>query len=179
MLCFLFHQYGITYAVDATNLEKPKRIDGVEYLDARVEDTVAANINIHFDAVCDFIDRAKTQVLFLDFSANTNLLSEWSSCYFLCGRCEQECVPGHYVPSFEGESQFEGGLLCSEPGGFSDRVTVTLQIRPIISPNIGFWRQMIDEEQKKRGEASVQLLRGRTPRPVPDVYLHRTLTYNA
>ncbi|CAJ0558021.1 unnamed protein product, partial [Mesorhabditis spiculigera] len=49
------------------------------------------------------------------------------------------------------------------------------QRRPIISPNLGFWRQLIDYEKELRGEATVNLITGRMPRPVPDVYLNRTL----
>lgn len=45
-----------------------------------------------------------------------------------------------------------------------------VQRRPFISPNIGFWRQMIEFEEKLRGKSSVNLLRGMR-RPVPDVYL--------
>ena len=46
--------------------------------------------------------------------------------------------------------------------------------RPIICPNAGFWRQMIDFEKKITGqESSVKMLKGRYRREVPDVYFHR------
>ena len=44
--------------------------------------------------------------------------------------------------------------------------------RPFISPNIGFWRQMIEFEQTEFGNSSVELLRGMR-QPVPDVYLRK------
>ncbi|VDD86380.1 unnamed protein product [Enterobius vermicularis] len=45
--------------------------------------------------------------------------------------------------------------------------------RPIISPNLGFWQQMIDFEFKQFGSRSVNLLKDRGLK-VPDVYLTRT-----
>jgi hypothetical protein len=48
-------------------------------------------------------------------------------------------------------------------------------VRPIIAPNLGFWRQqMIEWEGKKNGDgkSSVQLVKGvRQLQPIPDVYL--------
>ncbi|CAJ0921664.1 unnamed protein product, partial [Mesorhabditis belari] len=49
------------------------------------------------------------------------------------------------------------------------------QRRPIVSPNVGFWRQLIDYEKEAKGDSTVNLITGRMARPVPDVYLHRTL----
>jgi hypothetical protein len=49
-------------------------------------------------------------------------------------------------------------------------------VRPIIAPNLGFWRQMIEWEceQSADGKSStVHLLKGMR-QLVPDVYLHRS-----
>ena len=47
------------------------------------------------------------------------------------------------------------------------------KVRPIICPNLGFWRQMIDYEVEKRGETSVKLLNGMR-RSMPAVYLYKS-----
>lgn len=40
----------------------------------------------------------------------------------------------------------------------------------MISPNSGFWRQMIEYEKEKTGQTTVKLLPG-TKTTIPDVYL--------
>lgn len=46
--------------------------------------------------------------------------------------------------------------------------------RPIIAPNLGFWRQMIEwEDEHNGGKTTVKLLKGMKT-PVPDVYLQRS-----
>lgn len=44
--------------------------------------------------------------------------------------------------------------------------------RPFISPNMTFWRQMIEYECKERRRSTVELLRGMA-RPIPDVYIKK------
>uniref|UniRef100_A0A914Q880 Uncharacterized protein n=1 Tax=Panagrolaimus davidi TaxID=227884 RepID=A0A914Q880_9BILA len=46
------------------------------------------------------------------------------------------------------------------------------KIRPFISPNLGFWKQMIEYEIKIRGEASVKIL-SEEKVPIPNVYLYK------
>uniref|UniRef100_A0A914YWM5 Uncharacterized protein n=1 Tax=Panagrolaimus superbus TaxID=310955 RepID=A0A914YWM5_9BILA len=48
------------------------------------------------------------------------------------------------------------------------------KIRPFISPNLGFWTQMIEYENKLRGEASVKIL-AEEKVPIPDVYLYKNM----
>lgn len=57
-----FHELGITHAVDATNLPKPKRIEGIEYLDVKVDDAEFYPIKKYFQQTSDFIKQAKDKV---------------------------------------------------------------------------------------------------------------------
>ena len=61
--------------------------------------------------------------------------------------------------------------MCNNFGGN----LTDFQRRPIIAPNINFWRQMIAAEEVEKGEATVKLITGRLSKPIPDVYLHRAV----
>uniref|UniRef100_A0A8R1I6A7 Protein-tyrosine-phosphatase n=2 Tax=Caenorhabditis japonica TaxID=281687 RepID=A0A8R1I6A7_CAEJA len=44
--------------------------------------------------------------------------------------------------------------------------------RPIIRPNVGFWKQMVDYEKRLRGVASVKMVQtAECDMPIPDVYV--------
>jgi len=45
--------------------------------------------------------------------------------------------------------------------------------RPVIRPNLGFWRQLMEYEKKVRGSKSVALVRSSIGL-IPDVYEHET-----
>ncbi|CAI4228507.1 unnamed protein product [Auanema sp. JU1783] len=143
--------FGITHAVDATNLSN-KQIPAIEYLKVNVDDDVISKISNHFEDVCNFIDKAKSQggKVIVFCAAGVSRSATLVLIYLL---------------------QCEGKTL-------KDAYYMVNQVRPIISPNLGFWRQMIEFEKEKKGESTVTLLSGRTARPVPDVYLHRALNYN-
>uniref|UniRef100_A0A0M3IFN4 TYR_PHOSPHATASE_2 domain-containing protein n=1 Tax=Ascaris lumbricoides TaxID=6252 RepID=A0A0M3IFN4_ASCLU len=66
-------------------------------------------------------------------------------------------------------------LVINEGISLSDAFYDIYDKRPFISPNIGFWRQMIEFEEKQKGTSTVQLLKGMR-RPIPDVYLKRRPT---
>ena len=51
---------------------------------------------------------------------------------------------------------------------------IFFSVRPVIAPNISFWRQMIAYESTQNGgKATVELLKGMS-RPMPNVYLHKS-----
>lgn len=64
-------------------------------------------------------------------------------------------------------------LVIEENMSLRDTYIEIGRVRPIICPNLGFWRQMIDYEIEKRGETSVNLLKGMR-RSIPDVYLYKS-----
>ncbi|VDK56174.1 unnamed protein product [Cylicostephanus goldi] len=44
--------------------------------------------------------------------------------------------------------------------------------RPIIRPNVGFWKQMVDYEKRFRGSASVTMvMTNQCDLPIPDIYV--------
>nr|CAB3240179.1 dual specificity protein phosphatase 14-like [Phallusia mammillata] len=45
--------------------------------------------------------------------------------------------------------------------------------RPVIRPNVGFWKQLIDYEKKMRGTKSVAMVHSPIGL-IPDIYLHET-----
>lgn len=65
-------------------------------------------------------------------------------------------------------------LVISEGVSLRDAFIEVGKARPIISPNLGFWRQMIAYEADKKGNSSVALLKGGMRRSIPDVYLNKT-----
>ncbi|GMT05161.1 hypothetical protein PENTCL1PPCAC_27335 [Pristionchus entomophagus] len=140
-------QLGITHAVDCTNLKNSKRFTDLQYLEVPVDDTAICKASQYFETVANFIDEANRQG----------------------GKCVVFCAAGiSRAPTFTLMY-----LVQKENLSLKDAYFLVNELRPIISPNAGFWQQMIDFEAAKNGESSVKLLRGRMARPVPDVYLIR------
>uniref|UniRef100_A0A915LCD1 Tyrosine specific protein phosphatases domain-containing protein n=1 Tax=Meloidogyne javanica TaxID=6303 RepID=A0A915LCD1_MELJA len=64
-------------------------------------------------------------------------------------------------------------LVINEGLTLREAYYTVVSARPIIAPNLAFWRQMIAWENEKNGKTTVHLLKGmRTP--VPDVYLKKS-----
>ncbi|VDN53003.1 unnamed protein product [Dracunculus medinensis] len=135
---------GINFVINATNIPRIRQIENVEYLDIPVDDNAIANISSYFEQSTEFIKNAKQK-------GGKTLV------YCAAGVSRSATICIIYLVMDE-------GLTLRE--AYHDVV----QRRPFISPNIGFWRQMIEFEEKLRGKSSVNLLRGMR-RPVPDVYL--------
>ncbi|GMT31381.1 hypothetical protein PFISCL1PPCAC_22678, partial [Pristionchus fissidentatus] len=141
-------QMGITHAVDCTNLKNSKRFTDMEYLEVPVEDSAICKVSQYFETVANFIEGAKSKG----------------------GKCVVFCAAGiSRAPTFTMMY-----LVQKENMTLREAYHLVNQMRPIVSPNTGFWQQMIDFEAAKTGaESSVKLIRGRMARPVPDVYLQR------
>uniref|UniRef100_A0A1I7WSN3 Tyrosine-protein phosphatase domain-containing protein n=1 Tax=Heterorhabditis bacteriophora TaxID=37862 RepID=A0A1I7WSN3_HETBA len=146
-------KFGITHAIDATNLGSNRRLSGIKYMDVPVDDSNIARISGYFEKVCQFIDSAKE--------------SGGKTIIFCAAGVSRSATLAIMYLMIRNDKTLKEAYYCVN------------QVRPIISPNVGFWRQMIDYEKQMTGEASVSLISGRMARPVPDVYLHRSLTYNA
>ncbi|CAL2050166.1 hypothetical protein CAEBREN_08448 [Caenorhabditis brenneri] len=144
----LLKQYNITHAVDCTNL-KTKAISGLERIEIPVDDSLLAKITPHFETVIKFVEDAKQQ------GHNTVI-------YCAAGVSRSASLTIVYLMVTENMSLEEAYLHVNK-------------LRPIISPNISFWRQMIDFEKERTGKATVELISGRMARPVPSVYLRRAV----
>uniref|UniRef100_A0AC34FV97 Protein-tyrosine-phosphatase n=1 Tax=Panagrolaimus sp. ES5 TaxID=591445 RepID=A0AC34FV97_9BILA len=146
-------ELGITHAVDATNISRTQRTLDVEYLDVKIDDDERADIKKYFVEAASFIRKAKD-------SGGKALV------YCAAGISRSASICIMY-------------LAIEENMTIKDAYIEIGKVRPIICPNLGFWRQMIDYEIEKRGETSVNLLNGMR-RPIPDVYLYKsTLLKNA
>uniref|UniRef100_A0A1I7TJM5 Protein-tyrosine-phosphatase n=1 Tax=Caenorhabditis tropicalis TaxID=1561998 RepID=A0A1I7TJM5_9PELO len=141
----LLKQNNITHAVDCTNL-KTKPIPGLEKIEVPVDDNTLAKMTPYFEPVIKFVEDAKQQ------GHNTVI-------YCAAGVSRSATLTIVYLMVTENLSLEEAYLHA----------------RPIISPNIGFWRQMIDFEKQRSGNATVELISGRMARPVPSVYLRRAV----
>ncbi|CAD6187505.1 unnamed protein product [Caenorhabditis auriculariae] len=143
----ILKKYEITHAVDATNI-RPKSFPGITRMEVAVDDSCLAKVSKFFYDVQKFIDDAKAQggKIVIYCAAGVSRSSTLAIMY----------------------------LVMSENLSLEQAYYEVNRVRPIISPNIGFWRQMIDWETTNRGEATVKLITGRTARPYPNVYLHRS-----
>ncbi|KAL3104120.1 hypothetical protein niasHS_002147 [Heterodera schachtii] len=139
---------GITHCVDATNIPKTKRVPFCEYLCVPIDDSLAANANRHFQDTADFVAQAQQKG----------------------GKTLIYCAAG----VSRAATLTIMALVINEGFTLRDAYYRVLESRPIIAPNLGFWRQMIAwEAERNGGRATVALLKGmRTP--VPDVYLHKS-----
>jgi len=135
---------GITHAVDVANLIKPERVESVEYMEIKVDDNELANLQSHFEDVAQFIQKAK--------NSNGKTLV-----YCAAGISRSATLCMMY-------------LVIAEDFSLRDAFIEVRKVRPIISPNPGFWRQMIDYETAKKGSSSVALQKSKIGRYAPDIY---------
>uniref|UniRef100_A0A8R1DPI5 Protein-tyrosine-phosphatase n=1 Tax=Caenorhabditis japonica TaxID=281687 RepID=A0A8R1DPI5_CAEJA len=142
----LLKQYNITRAVDCTNL-KTKPIAGLEKIEVPVDDSALSKISGYFDTVIKYVEEGKQQ------GQNTVI-------YCAAGVSRSATLTIVY-------------LMVTERLSLEDAYHQVNRVRPIISPNVGFWRQMIEFEKQLNGSTSVELISGRTAKPVPSVYLRR------
>jgi len=125
---------GITFVVNATpDLPNPAgaRI-GVEYLRVPVDDMPQAQLNAHFDYVTQKINQVK-------LNGGKTLVH----CVAGISRSSTLCIA--YLMRYEGLS-----LLASHQ--------LVKTSRPIIRPNNGFWKQLIDYEKRLRNLNTVHMV---------------------
>uniref|UniRef100_A0A914QFQ2 Protein-tyrosine-phosphatase n=1 Tax=Panagrolaimus davidi TaxID=227884 RepID=A0A914QFQ2_9BILA len=124
----------ITHIVDATNIPEVQRTPNVQYLEVKIDDDGREDIKKHFIEAAAFIKKAKE-------SGGKALV------YCAAGISRSASICIMY-------------LAIEENMTIKDAYIEIRKIRPIICPNLGFWRQMIDYEIDKRGETSINLLNG-------------------
>lgn len=136
-------KFGITCVVDATNVPK-KAWDGVDFVKVTVEDHETAKLDVYFDDVADKIHQHRKE-------GGKTLVH----CAAGISRSASLCIV--YFVKYENLSLKEAYLLVHEK-------------RRIISPNMGFWKQMIEYAKRTKYDHSVKLVRTKY-REIPDVYL--------
>uniref|UniRef100_A0AAF5HZ24 Protein-tyrosine-phosphatase n=1 Tax=Strongyloides stercoralis TaxID=6248 RepID=A0AAF5HZ24_STRER len=141
---------GITHIIDCTNIPNPKKFDGIKYLQIPINDGETEKIEKYFDTVIKFVKEAKDSD----------------------GKVLIYCSAGvSRSPTLAIIS-----LMTLENISLKESYHHINNIRPIISPNTGFWRQMINYEMTlKNGESTVSMLKG-MKKAVPSVYLQRQRT---
>uniref|UniRef100_A0A914UY78 Protein-tyrosine-phosphatase n=1 Tax=Plectus sambesii TaxID=2011161 RepID=A0A914UY78_9BILA len=139
-------QRGITCVINATSISSrlPATIDSLQI---PVDDNDFAPLEKYFDAAADLIEKHRVNG----------------------GKILVHCAAG----------VSRSATLCivyfvkHQKQSLRDAYLMVLQARRIISPNAGFWRQMIAFEKNLNGAATVEMLRGRARREMPDVYFQR------
>ncbi|CAB3408191.1 unnamed protein product [Caenorhabditis bovis] len=138
-------QRKINMIVNATTEEPSTYMQGVDTLKIRVEDHPYARLGEHFDTVADKIRAVKERG----------------------GRTLVHCMAG----VSRSASLVMIYLVKYEHMTLRQAYHYVKAARPVIRPNIGFWKQMVDYERRLRGTASVKMVQ--TPEcdmPIPDVY---------
>lgn len=141
---------GITLIVDATNV--PNRpLDGIDTIKIAVDDCESALLKPFFDDICDKIkeNKEKNGKTLVHCAAGISRSATLCIVYFI--KHENLTLKQAYSKVYEKRS--------------------------IISPNNGFWRQMIEYEKELRGLSSVEMVKTKY-REVPDLYLRSTLCRN-
>uniref|UniRef100_A0AC34F1M1 Protein-tyrosine-phosphatase n=1 Tax=Panagrolaimus sp. ES5 TaxID=591445 RepID=A0AC34F1M1_9BILA len=136
----------ITYAIDASNILTAPRIPDVQYLYVRVDDDDISDIKKYFADTSMFIKTAKDAV------RGGKILV-----YCAAGISRSATLCIMY-------------LVIQENLSLRDAFNVVQNSRPGITPNLSFWRQMIEYESEKRGKSSVKFIK-KYQISFPDVYL--------
>uniref|UniRef100_A0AC34FF74 Protein-tyrosine-phosphatase n=1 Tax=Panagrolaimus sp. ES5 TaxID=591445 RepID=A0AC34FF74_9BILA len=139
---------GYTHAVDATNKFKIHMIKDVTYFNVRVEDGSIDDIKRYFKDATDFIQDA---------------IQKGGKVLVFCRQGISRSVTICLMY-----------LVIKEHFTLREAFIEIDKIRSFISPNLGFWTQMIEYENKIYGEASVKIL-AEEKVPIPDVYLYKDL----
>uniref|UniRef100_A0A914CYS7 Protein-tyrosine-phosphatase n=1 Tax=Acrobeloides nanus TaxID=290746 RepID=A0A914CYS7_9BILA len=138
---------GITHAVDATNFPECLRISGIEYFGVEIDDSEIADLKKYFEPAARFIRNAREE--------GGKILV-----YCAAGISRSSSIVIIYLMICEGLTLRQAYCEVSRS-------------RPIIAPNLGFWRQMIEYEKEKFGGSTVTLLNGMR-KPIPNVYINKT-----
>ncbi|GMR53900.1 hypothetical protein PMAYCL1PPCAC_24095 [Pristionchus mayeri] len=136
---------GITTIVNATTEENTPPVRGVDVVRIRVDDHPSANLGIHFHVIADKIKSVKDGG----------------------GKVLVHCMAG----VSRSASLVLAYLVKYERMTLKQAYYYVKSVRPIIHPNLGFWKQLVDFERRLRGTPTVALVPTRlSPYPVPDVY---------
>lgn len=138
-------QKKITCIVNATVEEPNVYLAGVDYLKIRVDDSPLAHLDTYFDLVADKIRANK------DRGGKTLV-----HCVAGVSRSATLCIV--YLMKHQGLTLRQAYYHVKS-------------VRPIIHPNCGFWKQMIEFELRLTGSNTVRLIPAKNEREaVPDVY---------
>jgi len=139
-------QKGITCIVNATIEEPSMYLAGMDYLKIRIEDSPYARLDVYFDLVADKVKATKDK----------------------SGKTLVHCIAG---------VSRSASLVCAylikyERMSLRQAYQYVKMARPIIRPNVGFWKQLIDYEKRLNGVSTVQMVPARYGcDDVPDVYI--------
>ncbi|CAD5211357.1 unnamed protein product [Bursaphelenchus xylophilus] len=135
----------ITCVVNATNEEPSAYLPGIDYLKIRIDDNPYAHLDHYFDMVADRIRSVKER-------GGRTLVH----CMAGVSRSASLCIV--YLIKYERMSLVQAYHFVKSA-------------RPIIRPNIGFFKQMVDFERKTRGHTTVAMVRiDGCDMEVPDIY---------
>ncbi|XP_044285869.1 dual specificity protein phosphatase 14 [Varanus komodoensis] len=141
---------GITCIVNAT-IELPNyNFPEFEYVKVPVDDRPNAPISLYFDSVADKIQSVarKHGVTLVHCAAGVS-------------RSATLCIA--YLMKYQNVTLYEAYNWVKSR-------------RPVINPNVGFWRQLIDYERELYGRNTVKMVQ--TPYGImPDVYMRERRTY--
>ncbi|CAJ0575341.1 unnamed protein product, partial [Mesorhabditis spiculigera] len=138
-------QKSISCVVNATIEEPQQHIPGVDYLRIRVDDNPYAPLSAYFDSAADKIRSVADRG----------------------GRTLVHCMAG----------VSRSATLCMVYLMKHEKMTLRQAYnhvksrRPVVRPNVGFWKQMVEYEKRLRGTNSVQMvMTNQCDLPIPDVY---------
>ncbi|KAK6022594.1 dual specificity phosphatase, catalytic domain protein, partial [Ostertagia ostertagi] len=139
-------QKRIVFVVNATTEEPNSYIQGVEYMKVRIDDHPYARIQDYFDQVADKIKAVKDRG----------------------GKTLVHCMAG----VSRSASLVMIYLVKHERMTLRQAYHYVRSARPVIRPNVGFWKQMVDFERRLRGVASVTMvMTNQCDLPIPDIYV--------
>lgn len=143
----LLTRLKVSCIINATPEMEASRIPSVEYVHVPVTDSPAAHIQAHFDTVADKIHAVSAQG----------------------GRVLVHCCAG----VSRSATLCLAYLVKYRDMSLMDAHTLVRACRPIIRPNSGFWKQLIDYECSLRGANSVTMVDSPLGQ-VPDLYEKNT-----
>ena len=140
-------EYGITSVINMTLDVKPLTMPNLETYQIRMDDTPNSKLSTYFDKVADRIHAAKNKG----------------------GKTLVHCVAG----VSRSATMCIAYLMRYHKVSLLHAYTYVKTKRPVIRPNTGFFRQLIDYEKKLFGRTTVKMVSSPIGN-IPDVYLEGT-----
>lgn len=134
---------GVTHIINSTNDVPIFNVPGIQSTRVHVDDHPYVRLDIHFDRIADEIHSA--------ISSGGKVLVH---CVVGVSRSATLCIA--YLMKHHKMSLFTAHEHVRSR-------------RPIIRPNVGFWKQLVDYERKLFGRNTVRMVNS-VAGPIPDIY---------
>jgi len=140
----MLKEKGITCVINASTEAPDVNYESIQCTRIRLEDNPACNIGIHFDLVADKIDKVRRER----------------------GKVLVHCIAG----VSRSATLVLAYLMKYQKMRLIDAHAYVKQKRPLIRPNSGFWKDLVDFEMKLFHKNTINMVESKVGLLIPHIY---------